>query len=52
MTYRKFNECLGRTCSDQSFADNITGDIMDEEECWDWEAEIPEEYVKIHLGDI
>lgn len=52
MTYRKFWECLNRTCGHQSFTDNIVGDIMDTEECWDWDAEIPEKYIKIHLGDI
>ena len=52
MTFRKFHECLCRVCSSVAFADNIVGDIMDDIECWDWDALIPDKYIKIHLGNI
>lgn len=49
MTYKKFTEKLSKSCSSYDLAENITGHIMDDEECFDWGAEIPEKYVKIHL---
>ena len=52
MTFKKFYECIRRQCSSDVWADNIVGEIMDTIECWDWDAIVPDEYVKIHLGDI
>ena len=52
MTFRKFYECIRRTTSSDIWADNIVGQIMDEIECWDWDAIVPEKDIKIHLGDI
>lgn len=52
MTFRQFYESLRRTTSSDCWADNIVGNIMDELECWDWDAIVPERYIKIHLGDI
>lgn len=50
MTFSEFYERLCDICSDEAFADNIVGYIMDETECWEWDAIIPDQYVKIHLG--
>lgn len=49
MTYRKFTEELSKSCSSYELAENITGHIMDCEKCYDWKAQIPKEYIKIHL---
>jgi hypothetical protein len=49
MSYREFTERLSKTCSCYELAENITGHIMDDEDCYDWDATIPENYVKIHL---
>lgn len=49
MTYRKFTQELSESCSSYELAENITGHIMDSENCFDWAAEIPEKYIKIHL---
>ena len=52
MTFSKFWDCLCRVCSSSIWADNIVGDIMDTLECWDWDALVPTEYIKLHLGEI
>ena len=49
MTYRKFTEELSKRCSSYELAQNITGHIMDYENCYEWEAEIPQEYMETHL---
>lgn len=49
MNYREFTQELSESCSSFEFAQNITGYIMDAENCFDWQADIPENYVKIHL---
>ena len=49
MTYGKFTEELAKGCSSYELAENITGHIMDMEECYDWNAQIPKEYIEIHL---
>lgn len=49
MSYREFTERLSKSCSSYELAENITGHIMDDEGCYDWDATIPENYVKIHL---
>lgn len=49
MTYKEFTQKLAQTCSSYELAENITGHIMDTENNYDWDAEIPNEYVRIHL---
>ena len=49
MNYRKFTEILSESCSCYELAENIVGHIMDEEDCYDWGAEIPAKYIKVHL---
>ena len=49
MTYRQFTKKLAESCSRYEYAENITGHIMEMEDCYDWGAEIPEKYIKIHL---
>lgn len=49
MTYREFTNELATSCSCHELAENITGHIMDSEDCWDWDAKIPEKYIRIHM---
>ena len=50
MTFRTFHARLCQICSNMAFADSIVGNIMDEMEIWEWDAIVPDKYIKIHFS--
>ena len=50
MNVRQFEAALIKSGVGEVHAGNIVGHIMDDLDCYEWGAEVPAEYIKIHLG--
>lgn len=47
MTWNEFYDLVRAQCSCDAHADNIVGNLMDDTQSWNWDAQVPDDALAV-----